>query len=112
MAHIAVNELAYAHPGGELLFTGVSFRVASGRHAGIVGANGVGKTTLLRILAGELEPDAGDVALGGRAFNRGRAAAPAGGGGRDLLVSPAPAKLRAAGQTMLESERALAAGDT
>jgi ATPase subunit of ABC transporter with duplicated ATPase domains len=112
MAHIAVNELAYAHPGGELLFTGVSFRVASGRHAGIVGANGVGKTTLLRILAGELEPDAGDVALGGRALYMAQDVGTAGGSVRELLLSPAPAKLRAAGQTMLESERALAAGDT
>jgi hypothetical protein len=38
MAHITVSDLAYAHPGGELLFSGVSFRVAAGRHAGLVGS--------------------------------------------------------------------------
>ena len=54
MSHIAVSNLAYAHPGGDLLFEGVSFNVAPGEHVGLVGANGVGKSTLLKILAGEL----------------------------------------------------------
>ena len=62
MSHVAVSNLAYAHPGGDLLFDGVSFRVATGRHAGLIGTNGVGKTTLLRILAGELEAAEGHVA--------------------------------------------------
>jgi ATPase subunit of ABC transporter with duplicated ATPase domains len=57
MSHIAVANLAYAHPGGELLFSEVGFRLAPGRHAGLVGANGVGKSTLMKILAGILEPD-------------------------------------------------------
>ncbi|WP_372790847.1 ATP-binding cassette domain-containing protein, partial [Paraconexibacter sp.] len=52
MAHLHVTDLAYAHPGGDLLFSGVSFKLAPGRHAGLVGANGVGKTTLLRVIAG------------------------------------------------------------
>jgi ATPase subunit of ABC transporter with duplicated ATPase domains len=56
VAHVAVSNLAYAHPGGDLLFSGVSFRIASGSHVGIVGANGVGKSTLMRVLAGELVP--------------------------------------------------------
>ena len=65
MSHIAVSGLAYAHPGGELLFSDVSFRLSPGRHAGLIGANGVGKSTLLRILAGELSADEGDAATGG-----------------------------------------------
>jgi ATPase subunit of ABC transporter with duplicated ATPase domains len=52
VAHVAVTGLAYAHPGGDLLFSDVSFRVSPGQHVGLVGRNGVGKSTLLRILAG------------------------------------------------------------
>ena len=47
--------------GARPLFTGVSFSVAKGERIGIVGRNGEGKTTLLRIIAGELEPDGGSV---------------------------------------------------
>lgn len=43
----------------------VSLRVAPGDSVALVGPNGVGKTTLMRILAGLLEPDAGRVELGG-----------------------------------------------
>jgi ATPase subunit of ABC transporter with duplicated ATPase domains len=58
-AGIVVNDLAFAHPGGQALFFGVSFRVRAGETTGLVGENGVGKTTLLRILAGELAPAEG-----------------------------------------------------
>ena len=44
----------------------MSFRVSPGQHVGLVGTNGVGKSTLLRILAGELTPDEGEYAIGGR----------------------------------------------
>ena len=54
MAHVGVSNLAYAHPGGDLLFSEVSFRVAPGQHVGLVGTNGVGKSTLLRIIYCEL----------------------------------------------------------
>ena len=53
-------------PGGDLLFSDVGFRVAPGHHVGLVGANGVGKSTLLRILAGALSADEGEAAVGGR----------------------------------------------
>jgi ATPase subunit of ABC transporter with duplicated ATPase domains len=111
MAHITVSDLAYAHPGGELLFSGVSFRVAAGRHAGLVGANGVGKSTLLRILAGELSADEGGTTLGGRALWMPQDVGTEGGSVRELLLSAAPPRLRTAGVGLLESEAALAAGD-
>jgi ATP-binding cassette subfamily F protein uup len=47
--------------GGRMLFRGLSFTLAPGTRLGLVGLNGTGKTTLLRILAGELEADAGRV---------------------------------------------------
>src|SRR2546421_566594 len=65
MGYVAVSRLAYAHPGGELLFSEVSFRISPGDHVGLVGANGVGKSTLLRILTGELPADDGEHSVGG-----------------------------------------------
>src|SRR6201999_928 len=55
MSHVSVSRLGYAHPGGDELFSEVSFKLAPGAHAGLVGVNGVGKSTLLRILAGQLQ---------------------------------------------------------
>ncbi len=45
--------------GRKEVLRGTSFRIASGRCLGILGANGTGKSTLLKILAGVLRPDAG-----------------------------------------------------
>jgi len=58
MAVIGLLDVSYALPGGWTLFQGVTFRVPSGNHAALVGANGIGKTTLLHVIAG-LEPTAG-----------------------------------------------------
>ncbi len=46
---------------GRTLFEEVSLEVAPGDRIGLIGANGVGKTSLLRILAGQEPPDAGSV---------------------------------------------------
>jgi ABC transport system ATP-binding/permease protein len=50
--------------GGQPLLNGFSLRVMRGDRLGIIGNNGVGKSTLLRILLGELQPDSGTVKLG------------------------------------------------
>jgi ATPase subunit of ABC transporter with duplicated ATPase domains len=113
MGHVAVSNLAYAHPGGELLFSEVSFRIAAGDHVGLVGTNGVGKSTLFKILAGVLEPDEGDAATGGvlaymaqdvGASEDSRTV-------RELLVSLTPQTVRRAGEQLARCEARLAAGD-
>ena len=48
-----------SHSGGVDLFSGVSFDIKRGERICIVGQNGIGKTTLLRILDGELDPAGG-----------------------------------------------------
>ncbi|MCG6904147.1 MAG: ATP-binding cassette domain-containing protein [Rhodobacter sp.] len=49
---------------GKLILRPFSLRVLRGDRVAFVGANGVGKTTLLKMLTGELEPDSGAVTLG------------------------------------------------
>uniref|UniRef100_UPI004053967F ABC-F family ATPase n=1 Tax=Pseudomonas sp. TaxID=306 RepID=UPI004053967F len=46
---------------GKALFKNFSFQVEAGERVAIIGPNGIGKTTLLRTLMGELTPDAGSV---------------------------------------------------
>jgi ATPase subunit of ABC transporter with duplicated ATPase domains len=47
--------------GSRILLSGASLRVQSGDRIGLVGRNGAGKTTMMRVLAGEGEPYAGSV---------------------------------------------------
>src|SRR5579859_5004517 len=47
----------------EPLFEDIAFELNAGQRVGLVGPNGVGKTTLMKILAGQDRPDDGDVRL-------------------------------------------------
>jgi len=49
--------------GGRTLFEGLSLQVSEGDHIGLVGPNGSGKSSLLRVLAGTVDPDGGSVRL-------------------------------------------------
>jgi len=49
--------------GAKPLFEQVTVKFADGNRYGLIGANGCGKSTLMKILGGELEPSAGDVML-------------------------------------------------
>lgn len=53
--------------GATPLFQNISFPVHDGDRIGLIGPNGAGKSTLLAVLAGEVEPDTGEVALRRRA---------------------------------------------
>ncbi|MEX2274006.1 MAG: ATP-binding cassette domain-containing protein [Actinomycetota bacterium] len=66
MAVIDLADVGYSLPGGWTLLEAVTFRVPEGQHAALVGANGVGKTTLLRVIAGLEAPDAGAINAAGR----------------------------------------------
>lgn len=47
--------------GEKILFENISFKLGEGQKVGLVGPNGVGKTTFLNIILGETEPDSGSV---------------------------------------------------
>ena len=62
MSILTVTNLEKSY-GTDLLFSEVNFAVAAGQKLGLVGRNGCGKTTLLRILLGQELPDTGRAAL-------------------------------------------------
>ena len=49
--------------GGELLFEDASFSIYPGHRVGVTGANGVGKTSLFKLLDSTLPLDSGDIIL-------------------------------------------------
>ena len=59
-AMITVENLAVQF-GGQVLFTNADLSFTSGNCYGIIGANGAGKSTFLRVLSGEVESSAGAV---------------------------------------------------
>ena len=65
MGYVDVQKLSCVLPDGRVLFDEVSFRVGDGAKTALVGANGTGKTTLLKMIAGDLAPAAGGVARTG-----------------------------------------------
>ncbi len=59
---ITVSNLSF-HFGGQLLFKDVNLKFTPGNCYGVIGANGAGKSTFLRLLCGELEPSTGDISI-------------------------------------------------
>ncbi|MGW5865266.1 ABC-F family ATP-binding cassette domain-containing protein [Streptomyces sp. NPDC055239] len=63
-ASLTCSALSFQWPDGTSVFDGLSVSIGRGR-TGLVGANGTGKSTLLRLLAGQLRPSQGSVTVGG-----------------------------------------------
>lgn len=61
---IVVENVGFAHPGGELLIRDFSMVLQRGDRIGLLGANGTGKTTLLKLLLGDLQPTQGSIEVG------------------------------------------------
>ncbi|WP_345500330.1 ABC-F family ATP-binding cassette domain-containing protein [Pedococcus ginsenosidimutans] len=109
MGHIDVNSVTFVLPDGRPLLGGVSLRVGEGAKVALIGPNGTGKTTLGRIIAGDLVAQDGAVTRSGglgvmRQFVgqlRDESTV------RDLLVSVAPAAIRDAAAEIDRTELAM-----
>lgn len=62
---LTVSGLAKSVPGGRLLFSGLSLDLRPGELVAIMGESGMGKSTLLNLIAGLDTADAGDIAIAG-----------------------------------------------
>jgi len=64
-AYISLNDVVFSRS-GRRIFDGVSLDIPKGRITAIMGPSGTGKTTLLRLIGGQLRPDSGQVVVAGR----------------------------------------------
>jgi NitT/TauT family transport system ATP-binding protein len=75
MSKLSVRNLSKSYPNGESdeveVLDNISFEVHEGELLGILGPSGCGKTTLLKIIAGLLEPDEGQVLIDGKEVHPG-----------------------------------------
>ncbi len=62
---LELDRIAKTHPGGHPLFAALSLTLASGEYVAIMGESGVGKSTLLNLVAGLDQPDAGEIRIAG-----------------------------------------------
>ena len=62
---IEISDLHFGYEDGPQVFDELSVEIETGRTVAVCGANGTGKSTLLRLLAGLLEPDEGTIAIEG-----------------------------------------------
>nr|MBF0681704.1 ATP-binding cassette domain-containing protein [Pseudomonas sp.] len=63
---IVAEHVTFAHAGGEPLVRDFSLVIQRGDRIGLLGANGTGKTTLLKLLLGDLQPTSGTIEAGTR----------------------------------------------
>ena len=63
MVDISVKDLVKSFEVGSVLLDGLSFDIHEGECVGIMGRNGCGKTTLFRLLTGEITPDSGEIMI-------------------------------------------------
>jgi ATP-binding cassette subfamily F protein 3 len=61
---VIAEDLAVGYPGREALLKGLNFNIRAGQRIAVTGPNGVGKTTLIRTISGQLEPVSGLLKIG------------------------------------------------
>ncbi|NWO06148.1 MAG: ATP-binding cassette domain-containing protein [Alteromonadaceae bacterium] len=65
-AYITLKDVVFSRE-GRRIFDGVSLNIPRGKVTAIMGPSGTGKTTLLKLIGGQLKPDSGDVMVAGQA---------------------------------------------
>ncbi|SLG10715.1 ABC-F family ATP-binding cassette domain-containing protein [Mycobacteroides abscessus] len=109
MSHVQPDAIGYHLPDGRALLHDVSLRVGEGSKTALIGPNGTGKTTLLRIIAGDADPHDGAVTRGGQlgVMRQFIGSVRDDSTVRDLLLSVAPDRIRRAAEHLDRAELAL-----
>ena len=64
---IVFEDVHFTYPGTDReILSGVSFEIKEGEHAALVGVNGAGKSTIIKLLCGLYKPDSGRILVGGK----------------------------------------------
>ncbi len=113
MGHLDINSVSFDLPDGRPLLNDVSLRVGEGAKIALIGANGTGKTTLARIVAGEIPAADGAITRSG-----GLGVMPQFIGSvrddstvRELLISVAPPAIKGAAAEIDRTELLMMEGD-
>ena len=106
MGSIQVSHVGWRRPGGAELLRDVSFTVGNCERVALVGANGVGKSTLLRLIAGETAATSGTITIDGRLGVMRQLVGDNEQNVRDLMVSLAPQRLQEAAARLARAEAA------
>ena len=65
---IFLHHISFGFPAGDLLFNTIDLTIPSNSKSALVGSNGMGKSTLLKIVAKEIEPQEGNITVHGELF--------------------------------------------
>ncbi len=114
MGHLEFNGVGYSLADGRPLLADVTFRAGAGQVTALIGPNGTGKTTLLRIASGELQPQDGAVGRSGTlaVMSQFIGSVRDESTVRDLLLSVSPAPLRAAAAAIDAAELDMMSDDS
>ncbi len=63
---ILLHNISFGFPGGDLLFNHIHLTIPSHTKSALVGNNGMGKSTLLKLIADEIQPLNGDINIQGK----------------------------------------------
>ena len=65
MSFVNINNVSFAYPDGTVAIDNISLNIEKGERVAIVGQNGAGKTTAVKMLNGLLKPTSGDIVIDG-----------------------------------------------
>src|SRR5688572_13608970 len=70
MLDLALRDVTFAYPKSRFALRHLNLLVAKSTHTAVIGPAGAGASTLLKLVAGSLRPDSGEIIIGARVVNR------------------------------------------